>query len=313
MLDDLQALLVLVRVVDTGSFTAAARALGTTTSTVSKRIARFEETLGVRLIQRTTRSLALTEAGRALYEQGRRMLRELDAAKESVAQIGAAPRGLLRVLVDEVLADRALAPLTSAFLSQYPELRLDLVAGDVDEVDLVEQGFDAALRVGAALEDSSMIIRRVGTVDTVIAAAPRYLQASGAPTTLAALARHDCLHLGGRTLSHEWTLHGASGPVVVPVSARAQMSSVAALREAAVAGLGLVHLPRISVADELHDGRLVAVLEDFAWHDLPVQTLLPAGRQRAPKATVFTEFLARELPDRLRTPAANSNTSAVAK
>ncbi|MCU1282109.1 MAG: Transcriptional regulator, LysR family protein, partial [bacterium] len=173
--------------------------------------------------------------------------------------------------------------------------------------------FDAAVRVGAALEDSSMIIRRVGTVDTVICAAPGYLQSSGTPATLDALARHDCLHLGGRTLSHEWTLRAGSGSVVIPVRARAQMSSVAALREAAVAGLGLVHLPRISVAEELHDGRLVPVLHDFAWRDLPVQTLLPAGRQRAPKATVFAEFVARALPDRLRTPAVNSNTSTVAK
>jgi DNA-binding transcriptional LysR family regulator len=313
MLDDVQAMVVFVHVVDAGSFTAAARALATTTSTVSKRIARLEEELGVRLIERTTRSVAVTEAGRALYEQCARVLRDLDAAKRSVAQLGASPRGLLRVLVDDALADRAVAPLTTAFLTRYPDLRLDLVSGNVDDADLVEQRFDVAVRVGAALENSSRIIRRVGTVDTVICAAPSYLDATGTPTTLDALARHALLHFAGRALDEEWRLRGASGSVVVPARIRAQMSSVAALREAAVAGSGLVHLPRISVAEELRDGRLQSVLEGFTWRDLPVQTLKPAGRLRAAKVTVFVELLARALPDQLRASAANSNRSAVAK
>ncbi|MDB4969720.1 MAG: Transcriptional regulator, LysR family protein [Myxococcales bacterium] len=311
MLDDVQEMVVFVRVVDAGSFTAAARALETTTSTISKRIARLEESLGVRLLQRTTRRVTLTEAGRALYDQCARILRDLEEAKRSVADLGAAPRGLLRVLADEVLADRALAPLMATFLSKYPELRLDLVAGNLDDVDLVEQGFDVAVQIGVARANSSMLIRRVGTVDTVVCAAPSYLAAAGAPTTPDALARHECLHLGGRTLSREWTLRVASGPAVAPTSSRAQMSSVAALREAAVAGLGLVHLPRIAVADELRDGRLLSVLEDYVWRDLSVQTLLPAGGRRAPKTAVFVELLTRELPDRLRTPVANSSTFAM--
>jgi DNA-binding transcriptional LysR family regulator len=310
MLDDVQATVVFVRVVDAGSFTAAARALETTTSTVSKRIARLEAELGVRLLERTTRHVTTTEAGRALYQECARLLRDLGEVKRGVAQLGDAPRGLLRVLTDDVLVDRAVAPLMATLLSQYPELRLELVAGRVDEVDLVTQGFDAAVRVGAAPADSSMLIRRVGSVDTVICAAPSYLDVANTPTTLESLARHDCLHFGGRTLSNEWTLRVANSSVVVPVRARAQLSTVAAVRAAAVAGIGLAHLPRIAVAEEIADGRLLSVLEDYVWRDLPVHTLLPAGRQRAPKANVFVELLARELPERLRPAAANSNTLA---
>jgi DNA-binding transcriptional LysR family regulator len=145
----------------------------------------------------------------------------------------------------------------------------------------------------------------------VICASPSYLAAAGAPATLDELAGHECVHLRGRTLSEEWTLRAGSRPLVVPMRARAHMSSVAAVREAALAGLGLVHLPRVAVAAELDERRLFPVLEDFAWRDLPVQTLLPAGRQRVLKATAFVELLTRELPARLRTPAANSNRPAI--
>ncbi len=310
MRDDLQALVVFARLVEAGSFTAAARALGTTTSHISKRIARLEEELGVRLVERTTRSVAVTEAGRALYEQSTRILGELDGVRRSVAQLGTAPRGFLRVLVDEALADRAVAPLMPALLAQNAGLRLDLVSGTVDGAALVALGFDAAVRIGAAPDDSSMLSRRVGSVDTVVCAAPRYLEAEGAPATLDALARYDCLHLGGRALADEWTLQGAAGPVAVPVRARAQLGSIATLREAAVAGLGLIHVPRIAVADELRDGRLQPVLDEHARRGLPVQTLQPAGRQRAPKAAAFVELLARELPERLRRAVANSSTAA---
>ena len=130
MRDDLQALVVFVRAVDAGSFTAAARGLGATTSSISKRIARLEDDLGVRLLERTTRRIAVTEAGRVLYDHAVRTVRELDAARRSVAELGASPRGLLRVLVDDALADRAIAPLVPMLLGEHRALRVELVTGE---------------------------------------------------------------------------------------------------------------------------------------------------------------------------------------
>jgi DNA-binding transcriptional LysR family regulator len=268
MRDDLQSLVIFVRAVDAGSFTAAARALGTTTSNVSKRIARLEADVGVRLIERTTRRIAVTELGRALYAEAVRAVRGLDEARRSVAALGASPHGLLRVLVEEALADRAIAPLVPSLLREHPDLRIELVVGNASGANLVADGFDVAVALGGEHKDSSQLVRRVGSVDRVIVAAPSWLARE--PATLEALAQ-----------------------------ARAQLSTTSALREAAVAGLGPIRVPRVAVADELRDGRLREVLLEHAQHNVPVQTLQPGGRHRAPKAAAFVELLARELPARL--------------
>ncbi|HEY1585594.1 MAG TPA: LysR family transcriptional regulator, partial [Polyangia bacterium] len=265
MRDDLQSLVVFVRAVDAGSFTAGARALGTTTSSVSKRIARLEADVGVRLIERTTRRIAVTEAGRLLYAEAVRAVRGLDDARRRVSALGTSTQGLLRVIVDDALADRAIAPLLPSLLRAHPALRLELVVGDAAGADLVADGFDVAVALGGEHKDSSQLVRRVGSVDTVICAAPSWLGRERA--TLEMLAQ-----------------------------SRAQLSTIAALREAAVAGLGLIRVPRIAVADELRDGRLREVLSEHAQHNVPVQTLQPGGRHRAPKAVAFVELLARELP-----------------
>jgi len=271
MRDDLQSLVVLVRAVDAGSFTAAARALGTTTSSISKRIARLEADVGVRLIERTTRRIAVTELGRVLYAEAVRGIRALDDARRSISALGTSPRGLLRVLVEDTLADRAIAPLVPALLRAHPDLRLELIVGNTAGADLVAGGFDVAVALGGEYRDSSQLVRRVGSVDRVICAAPSWLARE--PATLEALAQ-----------------------------ARAQLATMAALREAAVAGLGLIRVPRIAVAEELRDGRLREVLPEHAQRNVPVQTLQPGGRHRAPKAAAFVELLARELPARLAAP-----------
>jgi DNA-binding transcriptional LysR family regulator len=271
MRDDLQSLVIFVRAVDAGSFTAAAHALGTTTSSISKRIARLEADVGVRLIERTTRRIAVTEPGRLLYAQAVRAIRALDEARRSVSALGTSPQGLLRVIVDDALADRAIAPLVPALLRAHPELRVELVVGDAATVDLVADGFDVAVTLGGERKDSSQLVRRVGSVDRVICAAPSWLGRE--PATLEMLTQ-----------------------------SRAELSTIAALREAAVAGLGLIRVARIAVADELRDGRLQEVLPEHAQRNVPVQTLQPGGRLRAPKTAAFVTLLARELPARLAAP-----------
>ena len=230
----------------------------------------------MRLLERTTRRIAVTELGRVLYAEAVGAIRALDDARHSVSALGTSPRGLLRVLVDDALADRAIAPLLPSLLREHPELRLELVVGNAAGADLVADGFDVAVALGGEHKDSAQLVRRVGSVDRVICAAPSWLARE--PATLEALAQ-----------------------------SRAQLSTIAALREAAVAGLGLIRVPRIAVADELRDGRLQEVLPEHAQRNVPVQTLQPGGRQRAPKAAAFVELLARELPARLAAAAARSS------
>jgi DNA-binding transcriptional LysR family regulator len=295
-LDDLQAMAVFARVVESRSFTAAARTLDTTTSSVSKRVARLEERLGVRLIERTTRAFSPTEAGLAFHEHCARILRDVDEAELAVTRLGGSPRGTLRVSALSVLGEAHLGPLLGAFTVEYPELRLEVDLND-RLVNLVEEGFDVALRGmerGAAPE-SSLIARKLATVHSVICAAPSYLARRGVPTRIEDLADHDCLHYNVMPIHREWTFQTPEGPRSVPVTARLQVNSAAALRGAAIAGCGLVRTSRLAVSEALEAGTLVPVLEDYASVDFGLFAVYPAGKQGLPKVKAFVDFLAREL------------------
>ncbi len=304
-LDDLQSIVAFVRVVEATSFTLAARSLSSTTSTVSKRVARLEQRLGVRLVERTTRGLAITEVGRDLYPRFAHILSEMEAAEFAVSRYRGTPRGTLRVIVDEALGDRALAGLTADFLEEYPELQLVISSGDAG-IDLVRRGYDVALRIGAhaGQPHQSQRIRRVGAVDFVVCAAPAYLSAAGVPATPDDLAHHACIQIGERPFPATWTLCVGGAPREVTVHSRVRFSSVSSARAAALAGIGLISLPRACVADELRAGSLRAALNEYALSDVPVYLLHPGGKaQCAAKASAFAEFLARRLPQRLQEPA----------
>jgi DNA-binding transcriptional LysR family regulator len=296
-LDDLQAMAVFARVVEARSFTAAARTLDTTTSSVSKRVARLEERLGVRLIERTTRAFSPTEAGLAFHEHCARILRDVDEAELAVTRLGGSPRGTLRVSALSVLGEAQLGPLLGAFTLEYPDLRLEVDLND-RLVNLVEEGFDVALRGmerGAAAE-SSLIARKLATVHSVICAAPSYLARRGVPTRLEDLADHDCLHHSAMPLHREWSFQAPEGLRSIPVTAaRLQINSAAALRGAAIAGCGLVRTSRLAVSEAIAAGTLVPVLEDYASVDFGLFAVYPAGKQGLPKVKAFVDFLVREL------------------
>jgi DNA-binding transcriptional LysR family regulator len=295
-LDDLQAMAVFVQVVEAGSFTAGARELMTTTSSVSKRVARLEDRLGVRLIERTTRAFAPTEAGHAFYEHCARILRDVDEAEAAVARLGGAPRGTLRVSALSVLGEGRLGPLLADFVAEYPELRVEVDLND-RVVNLVEEGFDVALRGMelTAAPDSSFIARRLATVHSVVCGSPAYLARRGVPATIDDLAHHDCLHHGSLPLQREWSFKTDSGVRHVAVNARLQVNSMAALRAAALAGAGLVRTSHLLVSDDLASGALVPVLEDYATVDFGLFALYPAGKQALPKVRAFVDFLGRAL------------------
>jgi DNA-binding transcriptional LysR family regulator len=294
--DDLQSMAVFVEVVGARSFTAAARSLDTSTSSVSKRVARLEERLGVRLVERTTRAFAPTEAGVAFYERCARILREVEEAELSVTQLGGTPRGTLRVSVLGLLSEGPFGSILGAFAAEYPEIRLDVDFGD-RRVNLIEEGYDVAIRgmeIGAA-PDSTLIARKLSTVRGAVCGAPSYLARRGVPASVEDLANHECLHYTPIPLHKEWSFKTPEGTRSAPVMPRIQINSLAALRAAALAGCGLIRTSRIAVDAALRDGALVAVLEEYAPVDFGLFAVHPAGKQSFPKVKAFVDFLARRL------------------
>jgi DNA-binding transcriptional LysR family regulator len=295
--DDLTSMALFVQVVESRSFTAAARTYDTTTSSVSKRVARLEERLGVRLVERTTRAFSPTEAGLAFYEHAERILRDVEEAELAVTSLGRTPRGTLRVSAGTILGEGPLGAVLGAFGEAYPELRVEVDLTD-RLVNLVEEGVDVALR-GMQLSgtpDSSLIARKIATVHAVVCGAPSYLARRGVPRTIEDLADHDCLHHGALPLHREWSFETPEGVRAAPVKPRLQINGAAALRSAAIAGYGLVRSSRATLADAIRSGALVPVLEDFTQVDFGLFAVHPAGKQGHPKVSAFVDFVVRELP-----------------
>jgi DNA-binding transcriptional LysR family regulator len=293
-LEDLGDMAVFAAVVRAGSYTGAARAAGVSKSAASKAVARLERRLGTRLLHRTTRSLALTEAGRALEVRAARMVEEAGAGAEAVAALASAPLGTLRVNGPVVFGEMHLAPAMPALLARHPGLRLELVL--VDElVDAGAGGWDVVVRI-AQVTDSPLSIRKLARDRRVVVASPAYLARRGTPRTPDELRDHECLHYSNVSRSAEWRFKGPGGTVSVPTSGAIEANHGLVLREAAVAGAGVGVFPEFMVAAELRDGRLVELLSG---HELPRRTAIHAlyapGRPTPPKVRVFLDHLAARL------------------
>jgi len=284
-------------VVDAKGFAAAARRLGLSKASVSRLVQRLEDRLGVRLLNRTTRRLSLTEAGRTFYDGAHRMLAEAASAEAAVTQLAARPTGTLRLSVPMSFGSRHLGPLLADFLAACPELGVDIVLGD-RLVDLVEEGFDAALRIGA-LGGSNVVARRLCRIRRVVCASPAYLAQRGTPQTPADLAGHDCLHYGYYAGGRTWRFRDATGrEATVEIAGRVEMNNGDALAALAEAGQGLCHLPTFIVGDALRQGRLVPLLP--GWDDAEpahLHVVYQERRNLAPKVRAFVDFLAARLAD----------------
>ncbi|MGH7285324.1 MAG: LysR family transcriptional regulator [Polyangiaceae bacterium] len=291
-------MVIFARVVEARSFTSAARSLGTTTSAVSKRIARLEERLGARLVERTTRRVQPTDAGVAFYERCARILAEIDDAEIAVAHLAHEPRGTLRVSIPVIFGELHIAPLLADFADRYPEVRLDMSLSD-RQVSLLEEGFDMAVRI-SVMNDSSLVARKLASVSGVVVGSPAYFRQNGVPKTLADLSKHECIRYSLMTAQREWRFRVRGKEVSVPVRSRLQSNHGGAIREAAIAGLGLARLPNFVVAHALREGTLVSVLDDFVTDELGVFAVYPAGKQPRPTVRAFTDFLSTKLPARLR-------------
>lgn len=290
---DLNDIVVFARVVEAGSFTAAARLLGMPKTTVSRRVAALEREVGVRLLQRTTRSLAVTDAGRLYYEQGSRALRLIDDANQRLAEARAEPSGTIRVSAPVGFGSGFLTATVFDVLAAYPKARVELRLTD-DRLNLVESGIDLAFRTGI-LPDSTLIARRLGAIRRILCASPDYLARRGVPAVPSDLADHDCVIAGPSATGASWVLDGPQGQETVAVSGRFAANEMQAVAAAALAGHGIAQLPNGIADPRVRDGRLHRVLPGHATPAGGLHAVYPSGQHLSPLVRAFIELAAARL------------------
>lgn len=283
---------VFARVVETGSITAAAERLKTAKSSVSEAVRTLEDRLGVRLLDRSTRRIRPTEAGLAFYARCRSLLQDAEAARIEAQAFQQAPAGRLRVAAPEGFASRWLVPAMAGFLAAHPAMEIELVEA-VAHVDLVEEGFDLAIRVTAETRPG-MVVRRLATSCVIIVAAPGYAERHGLPAAPADVPRHRCIGFSPRPWRDTWQI-GAETVTVRPVLLSDNSES---LRTAALAGIGLAALPDWAVADALVAGTLLRVLPEHAAPEFGIYALYPTNRLMIPKIRSFVDHVAAGLRTR---------------
>lgn len=295
---DLQAVTTFIAVARAGSFAEAARRLKLSTTAASRHVAELEQALGITLLRRSTRSVTLTEAGARYLPRAEAIVRELDCLNAEVAANDQVPRGTLRITAPPGLGHDWIVPLAIDFMAAYPAVNLEL---DLSErkVDLVAEGFDAAIRSGP-LADSSLIAHRLIEMDYRLCASPGYLERRGVPETPASLGEHDCLYWCSSTTVEPatWTFLRNGRSQVVPIRCRLLIGDLPALRRAALLGLGLAILPELDVTDDLAAGRLVAVLPDYTIPSGILSLVRPATSFEPARLRVFINFVTAALRQR---------------
>jgi DNA-binding transcriptional LysR family regulator len=295
---DLNEMVVFARVVEAGSFTAAAEALGLPKSTVSRRVASLEERLGARLLHRTTRRLRLTEEGAAYYERCARIAAEAQDADRAVSQMQSEPRGVLRVSAPRPAAP-ILADIVGQLIDTFPKVEVDVVLSD-EVLDFIDDGIDVAIRVGR-LPDSSLYARRIGPAHRVYCASPGYIARRGRPKHPVDLAEHECvvMVLGDATpaTSNHWHFEGPDGRFDVPVSGRLRVNSIEMARVLALQGRGVTMLPLMAAVEHLRAGHLETVLDAFLPTGEAVYAVYPSKRHAPAALRAFIDLLVETLSD----------------
>ncbi|TWI31187.1 LysR family transcriptional regulator [Paracoccus sulfuroxidans] len=292
MLDHFGDVLAFVRVADTASFTKAADGLGMTRSAVGKCITRLEEGLNTRLVHRTTRSVSLTEEGRLFYDHALRILDEVEDAEAMLDERRYEPKGRLRIDLPVAFGRIHVMPVVRRFLAQWPDLEADVTFSD-DYRDLVCEGIDIAIRIGGPTE-SGLIRRVLAPHRFVICAAPEYLERKGVPRTLEDLQHHDKVVFTQVNCGVPWRVRIGATPRDVEVRGTLRLSNSEAIRDAALAGFGLVQLGAFLVGEDIRHGRLIPVLEQFAAEQPPICAVYPTRRHVSPKVRRFVEMLCAE-------------------
>lgn len=290
-MDRLYQMRLYTRVVETGSFSAVAREMGTIQPTVSKQLTALEEHLGVRLLNRTTRQLSPTEAGRKYYERCKRILDEIADLESSLSDLQTRPTGLLRVHAAVAFGQLYMLPMVFRFRRLYPGLAVDMMLSD-RYVDLIQEGVDVAIRFGA-LRDSQLVARRIGGATRVCVASPAYLRARGTPRSPGDLFSHNCITYN-YLFSNEWEFEGEAGPTTVRVGGDFRANSALTIRAAALEGIGIANMPTMFVQEDIDQGRLVRVLADYGPPAVDVHAIYPSARFLSTKVRIFLDFIAEE-------------------
>ncbi len=293
-MDSLTGLKVFRAVVESGSFATAARKLDLSRAAATKHVNSLESRLGARLLERTTRSLRLTEAGARYYERCVQILDDIDQAERELTQSAGRPAGTLRISAPQSFATAHLAPFVAEFIGAFQDVKLDISLTD-RHVDLIEEGYDVALRIAAELPQSSLIARTLAPCRFVVCGAPSYLAARLAPAAPADLERHQCLIHSASAVATEWVFACAKDERhAARVSGSISANSGEMLRAAALNGAGLAALPTFLVGEDLAAGRLRTVLDDYLLRPSSIFAVYPSRRYLAPKVRAFVDFLAQK-------------------
>ncbi|QDE94090.1 LysR family transcriptional regulator [Myxococcus xanthus] len=281
-------------VVDAGSFVSGGRAIGLTRSAAGKALARLESRLGVRLLNRTTRHLSLTDDGRVFHEHCQQVLAALDEAEASVGARTGTPRGVLRITVPDAFGRLHVLPVLKKYLQTWPDVQVEVSFTD-RVADLIEEGYDLAVRINVTSTDTRLVSRLVAQHRVFVCAAPSYLAARGEPQTLEELATHDCLLFSSRARRQRWRLRPKGGSyVTVEGRSRLRLDSGEAIRDAAVAGLGIAFLPSFLVDEDLARGRLKAVLPSCETEVVRIMAFYPSKRHLPAKVRRFIDLLVEQ-------------------
>lgn len=294
-MDKLDAMNAFTKVVALGSYAEAGRALGLTRSAVSKAVMELEQVLGARLLDRSTRRVAATEAGRAYYERCVDILAAVEETEHQISRLHDEPKGVLKVNAPMSFGALYLGTAIAAFMGDFPDVKVELVLND-RFIDPIEEGVDVTIRI-AELADSSLIARKLAPARRVLVASPGYLRRRGAPKTPADLANHRCLNYGHTTAMQRWQLTDGRETISVAINSTLCSNNGDVLREAALAGQGITQLPTFLVGPDIAEGRLKRVLESFPPTPLGIYALYAPNRYLAAKTRVLIDFLVARFGD----------------
>ena len=294
-MDKLEAMNAFTRVVTLGSYAEAGRALGLTRSAVSKAVMELEQVLGARLLDRTTRRVSATEAGRAYYDRCVDILASIEETEMQVSRLHDEPKGVLRINGPMSFGVRYLGSAVADFMEKFPALKVEMTLTD-RFIDPIAEGADVTIRI-AVLEDSSLITRKLAPARRVLVASPDYIARHGAPSTPEELSHHRCLNFGHSTTLQRWRLSRNGETITVPISSCLCANNGDVLRHAAVRGHGVTKLPTFIVGEDIEAGRLVVVMPDFPPTEIAIYALYAPNRYLAAKTRVLIDFLAGRFGD----------------
>jgi len=289
-MDRMTSITTFVKIAEAGGFAAAARKLGVSPSTVTTQIQELEDRLGVRLLNRSTRKVSLTEIGRAYYDRCMHILADMDEADRAVHAMHAKPSGILHLNVSLAMPI-FVAPAVAEFTALYPDVKVSMSMSD-RMVDLVEEGVDLAITT-MPVPNSNLVMRRVGSVQLLVCGSAHYFARHGTPREPDDLVRHNCMKYTFSSWGSEWRFKSPDGQRAIQVTGNMEANSVNALKLAAMLGQGLILAPAFLVRDEIASGKLIAVLTDFCLPELPINAVYPHRQHLAPNVRSFLDLITK--------------------